>query len=400
MDKNKKNILIGVGVIAIVILVIFIISNATEKSGEGPTDIPQVSASEDPTEAITETPTEEATDDLSTDEPESSEEPEVIYDVTDEDIYNIMDDAVDTLIEYTSDSTITNRLISNGGHLYSINTDKNVDPSRVFDDEEYSSLDPSKIEILYVIPNDILEMTDIPITAGDTPDLFFAYKFSDHYVIGNDDNFGGELTMPQYNALMAKYTNNSDDIVVYSRSSPEFMDMEFLAAHQMGQIENGVATRYAAGDGKYGFLITSPANKTDEIHAYLYKMGDEGYDLLESNVQEWDAYEKEISLKYPDFNNGILPDYDLDDFVGKLQGDVSYIANSMGVDGNLVYGCGYRDLYYMEFDNGQAFVLVKTSVEDNKENYEAFEVKTTGEARQVLEQNVKRNPPYIILKQY
>lgn len=405
MDKNKK---IVIGIVAIIVLLIIIFMARSANSGNE--DIPEtpIEESQEPIASVEPTGSIEPKESASI--PESSEnatieedeeDNEIVYNVTDEDIYNIMDVAVDRLLEYTADSTISNRIISNNGYVYSINTHKNLDPTRVFRDETFANIDINKIKLLYVIPDDVLKFSDaeMRVSSGSSPDMFFAYEFDDYYIIGNDNSGGGKITKAQLDELLAVYENNAE-IVEYTRDTAEYMDMEFLAANELESLEGGVATRYVAGDGKYAVLITSPATRADDIHAYLYKMGAEGYDLLESDFQMSESYEKDISLKYPDFNNAIMPNYDLDDFIGYLEGNVGYIGNSITDAGALVYGCGYGDLYYLEYDSGSAYVLVRTGTENNKENFSAYQVATTGDAKAVLDENVKRNPPYIILKQY
>lgn len=413
MDRNKK-IIAGVGVGIAIIAGIFIFKGVSEDNIAEATDTPitseeiQVSETVEPTEIPTEEPTIEPTvepteepSEEPTEEPEETEEEEIVYNVTDEDVYNNMDEALNVLIEYSNKSTITNRLITNNGYFYSINVDKNVEPEVVYKDGGLEGFDLSKVKFPYVKPDDVLaNSTEMKISAGSEPELFFAYEFDDYYIMGNEGNFGGKITKDGFNNLMSIYSNDSDDIVKYTRDSNEFLDMEFLAAHNMESLEQGIATRYAYGDGKYAVLITSPADRTDEIHGYMYKMGDEGYDLLESNFQDIEAYEKALSLKYPDFNNEIMPDYDLDSYENYLEGNVSYIASSIQEDSNLIYGCGSDGLYYFEFESGNAYVLVRTGTENNQEQFEAYQVKTQDEAEQVLEENVRVHPPYIILKQY
>ncbi len=423
--KQSKKWFLSVGIALIILLAIYILTNINNREAVDP-----IETESEP--AIVETESEETTETTETVEPtekEPEEEPEEteIEEVEDieeiEDIEEVdknaldetitnktwigIDKALKAITEYKDNPTIANRLVSNGGYLYNVNIDDNVDYSRILVQDEIPELNIHQSHILYIYSDDLKRYPNLRINDNKQLEIFYAYKTQEGYAISSNNSGGGILSQENFDDLINKYTAKHSNITKPNKNDADFMELEFMSLVAMLKETKGsdtmVDTRFLQLDDDYAVIVTSLKSSPQDVNAFLFEKIYDEWTLVSENFNKKENYYVALNNEFPLLNMNLLPNYDIDQFnMATYETNLTPIVNGMiasnqitDADLPLTYGNGVNGCYYMEFESGKAFV----GIVDSDGTLIAYPVSNTNEITAVLNEHVNR-PPYIIFKQY
>ncbi|MFV0504760.1 MAG: hypothetical protein ACK5LT_12470 [Lachnospirales bacterium] len=309
-------------------------------------------------------------------------------------VWAMLDNAVGTLENFTTGKQEKDEIYIEKGIGYYTENKKELSPEEIFSDPKFDELKKDKILMRFIVPNDFKGLKNVSMNDMRAGEWVFFYDYGNGYLVGNDDSLGGIISYEELDTVMENYEPR--EIEVFSRDSTAFMDMEYQAAYELDSLEAGIDTRYCAGDGNYGIIVTSKKGLSDKLHGYLYDTNGTEYNIVATDFQDFADYKETLAKTFPNLNPEIFPDID---YYWVQQNTVSNLSVfSKTVDeSNLMYGAGIGNLYYMEFDSGYSYVVV-----EEKSKYNATQVSSIDEAKKILEDNTPKGEavPYVILKQY
>lgn len=210
---------------------------------------------------------------------------------------------------------------------------------------------------LYIRPSDVDENYE-----SDELTVFTACEALDGFLVYSEE-FGRKLiSADDFRNAMLKYNLIHGSISNPESSGETFKQIINAVAEHNGEKEE-YAVRHAACDDLYAVVVLSDENDLADVKEYLLVKNNGKWNVALDKLEDEKNVKKIINQKYPDFEFGLLPIYNLNDYKGKIKTDFSDIINLLSqqniieeTDMPVVYSCGTDVVLYIEFSSGKKLV--------------------------------------------
>lgn len=262
-----------------------------------------------------------------------------------------------------------------------------------------SSENIEKVMILYVKPEDLSDYIDFGDINKQELTLFTAFENKDGVMVSLcSDNKSALLTKEQFRDVTLKYDFNRGEIRNPEKSTKEY-DLIVDSIKGYDKKDEEINIKHIACNDLYASVVFVYGNNFDDIREYILMKDNNVWNVVIKDLEKESKYRVVVNQEYPDFELGLLPIYNLNDYYGKIKTEFDDIVNLLVqqsiIDKNdvpPVYSCGVGEFIYFEFKSGKKLVgYVNAEGElqfHNGENYE--------EAVAYMVQ-INKKPPLFIL---
>ncbi|MDR2899687.1 MAG: hypothetical protein LBU94_05190 [Clostridiales bacterium] len=412
---SLKYILIALAAIVIVLALVFM--NDNNKTTGQPSQ-----SSETPvenTEENTATPNEpvESPEGTITEDPETAE-PAETAEVTEteaptpssdanlemsmEDVWTMIDNVNENMAMFYEKYSPTVAYISKNGYLYDSPAENYVFIDELSDltevDEEY--LDES-LMFFFLRPADLSGFGDLRLSDSQELKIFTGYETKDGFAIAADKEQGGVISREDLKSVLDSYSWEHGDVRRIPFQTNEFESViRELSAYN--NEDEGFDVRFMERDDKYISVVASPKGEPDMLRQYILEDTGDILVVRMDSIESYPNYRVEINKVLPDFNQDLLPDYNLNTVMKYIQTDFQMVVDAM-LEGGLiteddlpvVFSTGTDDFSYIEFESGSRFV---GHMEENN-SWKMYPVEDYDTAVTLMD-SLDKNAPMYILKQY
>ena len=253
--------------------------------------------------------------------------------------------------------------MSKNGKLYGYYDGCYITPSMLVQ-EGYleSGLNTTGYEILLIKGSDLSKYNGTNVSAGNKAiGVFAAVKQNNKYLLASPEGKAGQISQEDYTTLLAEYNQSHGTIGKLSSASAEYSRILNYIGLYEGKFED-MFVREIRKDNKHAVVTFSPTTDTTKIKQYILQNDDGFWEVVYPNVQ-MDIYPiTAINKLVPDFNVGLLPNYNLAAWKGMIypeQGGAQaamfskkYITSMSQIK----YQCATSSCSYLVLQDGSGYV--------------------------------------------
>ena len=225
-----------------------------------------------------------------------------------------------------------------------------------------SGLNTNGYEILLIDGEDLARYDGASVPSGSKNFcVFAAVKQNNKYLLASANGKAGQISQQDYTALLAKYNQSHGTIGRLSSASAEYgRILNYIGLYE-GKFED-LFVREIRKDNKYAVVIFSTATNTANIKQYVLKNDNGFWEVVYPNVQ-MDAYPiNAINKLVPDFNVGLLPNYNLAAWRGLVKQEQGGAQAAMFSNyfitskSQIKYQCATANCAYFRLTDGSRYV--------------------------------------------
>ncbi len=225
-----------------------------------------------------------------------------------------------------------------------------------------SGLNTAGYEILLIDGSDLAKYDGASVPSGSMNfGVFAAVKQNNKYLLASAKGKAGQISQSDYMALLAKYNQSHGSIGRLSSASAEYgRILNYIGLYE-GKFED-LAVREIRKDNKYACVVFSAASNTANIKQYILKNDNGFWEVVYPNVQ-MDAYPiHAINKLVPDFNVGLLPNYNLAAWRGLVKqeqgGAIAAMFSNYFITSKsqIKYQCATASCAYFRLTDGSRYV--------------------------------------------
>ena len=324
-----------------------------------------------------------------------------------DEVWEMIESMAITANDYYDRAHTSRVIISKNGYLY------NFPARNYYTPRSFSRIESMKPEyadeqvlLLYMRPDDIkLYLPDSVELSGHELELFCGYEVRDGFALARREGRLGIISREDFQTLLAKYSDERGGAFRHDNDSPAFA--EIVAA--VGRFKGIAATmpdtfdvRYLVSDSKYAIVVLSEKNSPEKLEKFVLVRDQGDWRVDFSGFENTFMYQKVLNNRYPDFNIGILPNYNLYYSAKEIRSNITPLLDAMrtqGVigeeDGRETFATGTDRFCYMEFESGKKLLAVYT---DQETGWMVHTIPNFLRAEMIMAQ-YEKDPPTFILKQ-
>ena len=316
-------------------------------------------------------------------------------------VWEIVDEAVNTAGDYYAAYSETVVFLTKNGYLFD-------NPAKAYvlfsDMDGLSNIDLKYLEenlrFFYLKPKDIFQYSYLRVSESDRLKIFVGLETKEGFAIAAENEQGGIINREDLMTVLDKYSWDHGEIRKIEFQSDEFEQVIKTLVSYTGH-NNGFDVRYVYRDNKYMCVVASPKGRPMEVSQYILQDTEDILIMEISEIETIDNYRKFINEQLPDFNQGLLPAYDLGNNLKYLKDDFSDILEAMLEAGFIAdydspYNCfasGTSDFVYFEFESGKRFV---GNLGDG--TWKLYPIENDEMGRELM-QSINKKAPVFIIKQ-
>ena len=225
-----------------------------------------------------------------------------------------------------------------------------------------NGLDTTGYEILLIEGSDLAKYDGASVPSGSNSFcVFAAVRQSGKYLLASANGKAGQISQAEYTSLLANYNQSHGTAGRLSSASAEYgRILNYICLYE-GRFED-FYVREIRKDNKYAVVVFSNIANTANIKQYILKNDNGFWEVVYPNVQ-MDAYPiHAINKLVPDFNVGLLPNYNLAawrNYVKAEQGGAvaamfsNYYITSKS---QIKYQCATANCAYFRLTDGSRYV--------------------------------------------
>ena len=318
-----------------------------------------------------------------------------------DEVWEIVDIAVKSVNDYYDSYSQSVVFLSKNGYLFDNPAKAYVlagDMEGLTDIEE-KYVDESLMFFCFK-PADLFKYSYLRVSESKELKIFAGLETKDGFAIAAANEQGGIINREDLKAVLDKYSWDHGEIRKVEFQSDEFEQIINLLSSYTGN-RSGFDVRHLYRDNKYLSLVASPKDRPLEISQYIIFDTGDILNMEIGNIEAFNNYKRVINEQLPDFNQALLPAYDLGNSLKHLKTDFTDIVDAMleaefinNDDLPLNFSNGTSDFVYFEFESGKRFV---GSLEIGTWKMYPIEDDETGRE---LMWNINKKAPAFIIKQY
>ena len=257
--------------------------------------------------------------------------------------------------------------ICKNGKLYAYYTGQTVTTDTLVSNGYLESgLSADDYEILLVDGRDLAEYEGAEVPAESMNlCVFAASKQSDGtYLLASAAGRAGQISSVSYNRLLARYNQNHGTMGRLSSASAEYgRILNFVGLYE-GSLED-YFVREIRKDNKYAVVTFSSKKNTADVKQHVLRNDNNFWEVVYTNLQNVYYPVTSINRALPDFNQSLLPDYNLAVWKRYIVRRDQSLVNTMiskrliTDESQIYYQCGTDQYFYMVLTNGSRYVAYK-----------------------------------------
>ena len=343
---------------------------------------------------------------ISAPQPISSEAPAPVSEANSEktltEVWEIVDEAVGAVNYYFNSYSETVVFLAKNGYLFD-------NPAKAYvlagDMNGLTDINEKYLEenlmFFYLKPKDLFQYSYLRVSEEDELKIFAGLETKDGFAIAAENEQGGIINREDLKVILGKYSWEYGEIRKLEFQSDKFEQvMKTISAHT-GNI-NGFDVRYMYRNDKYICAVVSPKNQPMNISQYILQDTEDIVIMEISEIETLDSYRETINEHLPDFDQDLLPAYDLGNSLKYLKDDFSDIIEAMLeaefiTEDDSPYDCftsGTSDFVYFEFESGKRFVGHL-----GEGTWKMYPIEDNEIGRELM-WNINKKAPVFIIKQY
>ena len=229
-----------------------------------------------------------------------------------------------------------------------------------------SGLDTTGYELLLIKGSDLAQYDGANVPSGSTGlGVFAAVRQNDKYLLASANGKAGQISPESYTALLAKYNQSHGTVGRLSSASAEYdRILNYICLYE-GKFED-YFVREIRKDNKHAVVVFSPVSNTANIKQYVLQNDNGFWEVVYANVQTEVYPINAINKVVPDFNVGLLPNYNLAswrNYVKTEQGGAlaaMFAGHFISSQSQIFYQCATAECAYFRLNDGGRYVAYNT----------------------------------------
>jgi len=316
------------------------------------------------------------------------------------DVWRVLDEVSGFINEYYDRYSQTTLFLSKNGYLFDfpawsyIFIEELADLSDI--DEEYLK---DGIMFFYMRPADLARFRNINVSERENLVIFTGIEVREGFAITGRGEQGGTISREDLQAILMEHSWDHGDIrKVYAQSDQHGTVMRMLADYTGNRA--GFDIRYLYRDDRFICVVASPVGEPLNINMFVMEYLSGAVFMRMSHLETFNDHRRALNNVLPNFNQNLLPSYDLRQESRYLVDDFEDIIYDMLLaeiideeDLPVRFASGTSEYVYFEFASGAMFVGVLEG-----ERWMMYPVDNYAMARAVL-YSLSRRPPLFIIRQ-
>lgn len=220
-----------------------------------------------------------------------------------------------------------------------------------------------KAMILYIKPIDLSSYGDFTSENSHDLKLFTAIENDDKVIVSScEDNKNAVLTKDEFRELILKYDFNRGEVINPEKGSKEYSSIE-NAIKSYDNENRQLNFKHIVCNDVYTSVIFVYDNDFKDIREYVLMKGNGTWNVVIKDLEKESNYKVIVNEEFPDFELGMLPLYNLNDYYGKIETEFDNIT-SLLVQQSIIsedelppdYSCGVGEFIYFEFKSGKKLI--------------------------------------------
>ena len=316
------------------------------------------------------------------------------------DVWAMLDEVSGFINEYYDYHSQTVLFLSKNGYLFDFPADNYVFIEELHDltdiDERYLV---EGIMFFYFRPADLARFRNLNVSQREDLVIFAGFETREGFAITGRGEQGGTINREDLREILNDYSWDHGEIRIVDSQSHMFETALRALAAYTGNTA-GFDIRHMYRDDRYIIIVASPRNDTRDIGMFILEYLEGAAFVRLSHLETFNNHRRVINNAIPNFNQSLLPIYDLSQERRHLIDDFEEILYGMleaelitEYDLPLLFASGTRNYVYFEFESGLKFLGYLQG-----ERWIMYPVDNFLMARAAL-YNLSRRPPLFIIRQ-
>jgi len=316
------------------------------------------------------------------------------------DAWRVLDEISGFINEYYDRYSQTTLFLSKNGYLFDfpawnyIFIEELADLSDI--DEEYLK---DGIMFFYMRPADLARFRNINVSERENLVIFTGIEVREGFAITGRGEQGGTISREDLQAILMEYSWDHGEIrEMYAQSDEHGTVMRMLADYTGNR--TGFDVRYLYRDDRFICVVASPVGEPLNINMFVMEYLSGAVFMRMSHLETFNDHRRVLNNALPNFNQNLLPSYDLRQESRHLVDSFEDIIYDMLLaeiiseeDLPVRFASGTSEYVYFEFASGAMFVGALEG-----ERWMMYPVDNYVMARAVL-YSLSRRPPLFIIRQ-
>jgi len=255
------------------------------------------------------------------------------------------------------------------------------------------------IMFFYMRPSDLARFRNVNVSERDSLVIFTGLEVREGFAITARGEQGGTVSREDLQSILRDYSWDHGEIrKVYTHSSEFETVISMLAGHTNNY--SGFDIRYMYRDDRFICIVASPVDEPLNINMFILEYLEGAIFMRLSHLETFNDHRRALNNALPNFNQNLLPTYDLRQESRFLVDDFDDIIYDMldaeiltEADLPVTFASGTAEFVYLEFASGMRFVGALES-----DVWQMYSVDNYAMARAVL-YTLSRRPPLFIVRQ-
>jgi len=314
-------------------------------------------------------------------------------------VWSMVDEISALINAYHSNHSQTVLFLSKNGYLFDVPANAYVFVSQLYGliDIDERFLEES-IMFFYFRPIDLARYRNLNVSQQENLVIFTGFETREGFAITGPGEQGGIISREDLGDILDRYSWNHGEIrKIYNHSDTHYTVMRALTAYTGSNA--GFDIRYMYRDDRYICVVASPRDDFLNISMFILEYIEGAVFVRLSNIEGFDDYRRVINNAMPDFNQNLLPPYDLRLGLRDIVSDFSDIIDIMLHEELITYAdipalfvSGTFNYVYFEFESGMKFL---GHFEEG--DWSIYVVEDYEDARALLN-ILSRRPPLFIIR--
>ena len=279
------------------------------------------------------------------------------------DVWRILDEVSGFINEHYDYYSETVLFLSKNGYLFDFPAWSYVFIEELADltdiDEEYLV---EGIMFFYMRPMDLAKFRNVNVSERDSLMIFTGLEVREGFAITGRGEQGGTISREDLQTILSEYSWDHGGIrKIYSQTDTFESVIRALSEYTGNQ--GGFDIRYLYRDDRFICVVASPVGESLNINMFVLEYLEGAVFVRVSHLETFNAHRHALNNALPNFNQNLLPSYDLrhesrylvDDF-DEIIYDMLYAGLITEEDMPLSFASGTFEHVYFEFDSGVKFV--------------------------------------------
>ena len=255
------------------------------------------------------------------------------------------------------------------------------------------------IMFFYLRPVDLAGFRNVNVSERDNLMIFAGLEVREGFAITGRGEQGGTISREDLQTILNEYSWNHGDIrKIYSQTDTFESVIRALSEYTGNQ--SGFDIRFLYRDDRFICVVASPVGEPQNINMFVLEYLEGAVFVRLSHLETFNAHRRALNNALPNFNQNLLPSYDLrqesrylvTDF-SEIIYDMLYVGLVSEEDLPLQFASGTLEFVYFEFESGIKFVG-----HFEGERWRMYQVDNYMMARAAL-YSLSRRPPLFIVRQ-